>query len=34
MFQSLVDPQAAINRFLGENNDNPEPLYGPPIPTT
>jgi len=26
VFRSLVDPQAAINRFLAETNDNPKPF--------
>jgi hypothetical protein len=25
VFRSLVDLQAAINRFLAETNDNPDP---------
>jgi len=33
VFHSLVDLQAAINRYLGEHNRKPNPLFGPPIPT-
>jgi transposase len=33
VFRSVVDLQAAINRFLAETNDNPSPSPGPPIPT-
>ena len=33
VFHSLVDLQAAINRYLGEHNRKPNPVFGPPIPT-
>ena len=33
VFHSLVDLQAAINRFLAETNADPSPSPGPPIPT-
>ena len=32
VFRSLVKLQAAINRFLAETNDDPNPSCGPPIP--
>ena len=32
VFRSIVDLQAAINRFLKETNDDPKPSCGPPIP--
>ena len=32
VFHSLVDLQAAINRYLGEHNRKPKTLSGPPIP--
>lgn len=33
VFHSVVDLQAAINRFLAEHNRQPKPSPGPPIPT-
>jgi hypothetical protein len=32
-FHSLVDLQAAINRYLAEHNHHPNPSSGPPTPT-
>ena len=34
VFHSLVDLQAAINRFVAEYNPSPSPSSGAPIPTT
>ena len=33
VFHSVVDLQAAINRFIDDHNINPSPSFGPPIPT-
>ena len=33
VFVSVVDLQAAINRFVVEHNAEPNPSHGPPIPT-
>ena len=33
VFRSIVELQAAINRFLGETNDDPRPSPGPPTQT-
>ena len=33
VFHSVVDLQAAINRFVEETNADPSPSSGPPIPT-
>ena len=33
VFRSIVDLQAAINRFVDEANQTPNPSSGPPIPT-
>jgi hypothetical protein len=33
VFHSVVDLQAAINRFLANTISNPNPSHGPPTPT-
>ena len=33
VFRSVVDLQAAINRFIAETNPTPSPSSGPPTPT-
>ena len=33
VFHSLIDLQAAINRYLAEHNQTQNPLSGPPTPT-
>ena len=33
VFRSIVDLQAAINRFLDDHNAQSSPSPGPPIPT-